>query len=166
MVVPCSWVPLKRASPIAKYSVPTSSATAIVRSLHVARALRHHLRSMGDRLQPCHLGPKLKGGGQKHKNRLKLHVPICATLRSWQQGLLRCLHLMAEVILGANALHMLLLGDFGYYYIKPSAQCEQVMASSPGLFERSSSMALQMQLPTPGDVHERLPVALNSTRSL
>ena len=27
-----------------------------------------------------------------------------------------------EVILGAHALHMLLLGDFGYYYIKPSAQ--------------------------------------------
>ena len=30
----------------------------------------------------------------------------------------------AKVILGANALHMLLLGDFGYYYIKHRAQCK------------------------------------------
>ena len=30
-----------------------------------------------------------------------------------------------EVILGAHALHMLLLGDFGYYYIKPSAQTNE-----------------------------------------
>lgn len=35
-----------------------------------------------------------------------------------------CKSCCPEVILGANALHMLLLGDFGYYYIKHRAQCK------------------------------------------
>ena len=46
-----------------------------------------------------------------------------------------------EVILGAHALHMLLLGDFGYYYIKPSTQTNLGFRQSSKMWSRCDLVA-------------------------
>ena len=98
------------------------------RHFHVARSLWYHLRATCGGLQPCHLGRVAQG---VVVYRVGLDLPSLANPQifsktgRWKQKnfwyskvlpLFFCLKW--KVILGAHILHLLLLGDFGYYYLK------------------------------------------------